>query len=192
MVKEVNHGVLGEQPHGQQGQARVLTREPEQSNDISEQSRVECGAVPVVIGIECRVVEVEESEPVSPGHVSVAADGIVLVTDPHNQDHVEGGGGVLEELAHDGLHTHQGKDDGQQGRGGKRDVGVELQHLQQIHNKHEDLMLGVAEQHRDGDGLWRDQIMLSCRMERILTNTIMTRAAARYEVEEDHRDTKWY
>ena len=120
---------------------------------MTHQSIVECRAAPVVIGIECRVVEVEESEPVSPGHVSVAADGVILVTDPHYQDHVEGGGGVLEEFAHDGLHAHQGKDDGQQGSGGERDVGVELQHLQQIHNEHEDLMLGVAKKHRDGDGL---------------------------------------
>ena len=104
---------------------------------------------PVVIGIECGVVKVEESEPVSPGHVCVAADGIVLVTDPHDQDHVEGGGGVLEELAHDGLHADQGQDHGQEGGGGEGDVGVELQHLQQVHNEHEDLVLGVAKQHRD-------------------------------------------
>ena len=33
MVEEVDHGVLGEQPHGQQGQARVLAREPEHNKD---------------------------------------------------------------------------------------------------------------------------------------------------------------
>ena len=113
-----------------------------------------------MIGIERGVVKVEESEPVSPGHVGVAADCVVLVTDPHDQDHVEGSGGVLEELAHDGLHAHQGQDDGQERRGREGDVGVELQHLQQVHDEDEDLVLGVAEQHRDGDGLKTDHVSI--------------------------------
>ena len=77
MVEEVDHGVLGEHPHGEERQAGVLSAEP------------------VVVGIEGRVVEIEESQPVSPGHIGVATDGVILVTDPHYQDHVEGGGGVL-------------------------------------------------------------------------------------------------
>ena len=51
-----------------------------------------------MIGIEGCVVEIEESEPISPCHVSVTTDGVVLVADPHYQDHVEGGGRILEEL----------------------------------------------------------------------------------------------
>ena len=51
-----------------------------------------------MVGIECCVVEIEESEPVSPCYVCVTTDGIVLVADPDDQDHVEGGGRVLEEL----------------------------------------------------------------------------------------------
>ena len=38
--------------------------------------------------------------------VSVAADGIVLVRDPHHQDDVEGRRGVVEELRHDRLHPY--------------------------------------------------------------------------------------
>jgi hypothetical protein len=39
------------------------------------------------------------------GDGGVATDGVVLVGDPHDQDDVEGGGCVLEELGHDGLHA---------------------------------------------------------------------------------------
>ena len=109
-----------------------------------------------MIGIESCVIEIEKSEPVSPGDVGVAADRVVLVADPHDQDDVESRGGVLEEFAHDGLHADQGQDDGEERRGGEGDVCVELQHLQQVHDEYEDLVLGVAEQHRDGDSLMRD------------------------------------
>lgn len=37
--------------------------------------------------------------------VGVAADGVVLVGQPHDEDDVEGCGGVVEELRHDGLHA---------------------------------------------------------------------------------------
>ena len=72
-----------------------------------------------------------------------------LIADPHDEDDVECGGGVLEELRHDGLHADEGEDDGEERRGGEGDVGVELQHLQQVHDEHEDLVLGVPQQHRD-------------------------------------------
>ena len=78
---------LREQPHGEQRQPRVLAAEP------------------VVVGVEDKVVEVEEPEPVFPRDGRVAADGVVLVGDPHDQDDVEGGRRVLEELGHDGLHA---------------------------------------------------------------------------------------
>ena len=35
----------------------------------------------------------------------VAADGVVLVGHPHDEDDVEGRRRVLKELGHDGLHT---------------------------------------------------------------------------------------
>ena len=37
--------------------------------------------------------------------VCVATYGIILVCYPDNQDDVEGSGGVIEELRHDGFHT---------------------------------------------------------------------------------------
>ena len=64
-----------------------------------------------MVGVERSVVEIEKSEPVSLGNVGVAADGVVLVADPDYQDHVEGGGCVLEELGHDRFHPDQGEDD---------------------------------------------------------------------------------
>ena len=57
------------------------------------------------------MVKVEESEPVSLGNVCMTAYRVVLVTDPDYQDHVEGGGGVLEELGHDRFHPDQRQDD---------------------------------------------------------------------------------
>ena len=66
---------------------------------------------------------------VLPSDRGVAANGIILVTKPDHEDDVEGSGGVLEELGHDGLHAHQGQDHRQQGGSRERDVGVELQHL---------------------------------------------------------------
>lgn len=53
-------------------------------------------------------------EPMPLARIGVAADGIVLVGQPHDEDDVEGSGGVIEELGHDGLHPcgtkqlHQG------------------------------------------------------------------------------------
>lgn len=42
-------------------------------------------------------------EPMSLGDGCVAADGVILISQPHDQNHVEGGGGVVEELRHDGF-----------------------------------------------------------------------------------------
>ena len=39
------------------------------------------------------------------GDCRVAADGVVLIGDPDDEDDVEGGRRVLEELGHDGLHS---------------------------------------------------------------------------------------
>ena len=83
----------------------------------------------------------------------MAANSIILVTKPDHEDDVEGSGGVLEELGHDGLHAHQGEYDRQERGSRERDVGVELQHLKEVHDEDEDLVLGVSEQHGDGHGL---------------------------------------
>lgn len=39
------------------------------------------------------------------GDRRVATDCVILIRDPHNQDDVERGGGVVEELRHYGFHT---------------------------------------------------------------------------------------
>jgi len=39
------------------------------------------------------------------GDARVTADGIVLIRNPDNQYDVEGRGGVIEELRHDGFHS---------------------------------------------------------------------------------------
>lgn len=44
-------------------------------------------------------------KPVPLASVSVATDGVVLISQPHNEDDVECSGGVIEELRHDGLHA---------------------------------------------------------------------------------------
>lgn len=51
-----------------------------------------------MVGIESSVVEVEEPQPVPPGDRGVAADSIVLVTQPHHQDHVECRSRVLQSI----------------------------------------------------------------------------------------------
>lgn len=44
-------------------------------------------------------------QPVTLAGVGVAADGVVLISQPDDEDDVEGCGGVVEELRHDGLHA---------------------------------------------------------------------------------------
>ena len=51
--------------------------------------------VPVVVCIESCVIEVKEPQPVPPGDRGVAADSIVLVTQPHHQNNVECCGRIL-------------------------------------------------------------------------------------------------
>ena len=50
----------------------------------------------VVVRVECCVVQVEEAQPVPLGDGGVAADRIILVTQPHQQDYVEGCSRVLK------------------------------------------------------------------------------------------------
>lgn len=53
----------------------------------------------------------DSPQPMPFAGVGVAADGVVLVGQPHDEDDVEGGGGVVEELRHDGLHAwERGRD----------------------------------------------------------------------------------
>ena len=49
-----------------------------------------------MVCVECCVVQVEEAQPVPLGDGGVAADGIILVTQPHQQDYVEGCSRVLK------------------------------------------------------------------------------------------------
>ena len=46
-------------------------------------------ALPVMVGIESSMVKVEESKPVSSCNVGVTTNGIILITYPHDQNHVE-------------------------------------------------------------------------------------------------------
>ncbi len=78
---------LRKKPHGDQGQARVLSTES------------------VVIRVEREVVEVEELQPVPLGNVRVATDRVVLIRYPHYEDDIECRRCVLEELGHDCLYA---------------------------------------------------------------------------------------
>ena len=49
--------------------------------------------------------------------------------------------------------TNEGQDDGEQGGCREGDGSVELQHLEQLHDEDEDLVLRVPQQHRDGHSL---------------------------------------
>lgn len=59
----------------------------------------------IMVGIKGKVVEIEEAEPVTASDGRVAADGFILVTNPHQHNNVECRRGVIEELRHDGFHT---------------------------------------------------------------------------------------
>lgn len=48
----------------------------------------------------------DSPQPMAFAGVCVAADGVVLVSQPDDEDDVEGGGRVVEELRHNGLHTY--------------------------------------------------------------------------------------
>lgn len=98
---------LNEEPGGDQGQAAVLTVEA------------------IVIGVEGKVVQIEESgnkqqqhvasdkaagkgirqcwshdipQPVTFAGIGVAADGIILISQPHDEDDVEGSRCIIEKL----------------------------------------------------------------------------------------------
>ena len=49
--------------------------------------------------------------------------------------------------------TDEGEDDGEERRGGEGERRVEFQHLQQLHDEDEDLVLRIPQQHRDGHRL---------------------------------------
>ena len=78
---------LDEEPGGDEGEPAVLPVEA------------------VVVGVEGEVVEVEEAQPVPLTDVGVTADGVVLVSDPHDQDDVKRCRRVVKEFGHDGLHS---------------------------------------------------------------------------------------
>jgi len=75
----VERSYLSEEPHGEEGQPRVLAGEA------------------VVVRIEGGVVQVEEPQPVALRDGRVAAHRVVLVAQPHQQDDVKGGRSVLKQ-----------------------------------------------------------------------------------------------
>ena len=62
-----------------------------------------------------------------------------LTRDPNDENDIEGGRGIVEKLGHDGFHAHESQDDGQKRSRRKCDDRVRLQHLQQVHDKYENL-----------------------------------------------------
>jgi hypothetical protein len=78
---------LCEKPCGEQCQARVLSTEA------------------VMVGVERKVVEIEKSQPVLLGDGRVAANCIVLIRNPDDQNDVKGRRSILEKFRHNSLHT---------------------------------------------------------------------------------------
>ena len=74
----------------------------------------------IVIGVEGKVIQEEEAKPVSLTDGRVAAHGVILIGQPHDQYDVEGGGGVIKEFRHDGLHSNERQYDGEKRRSRKR------------------------------------------------------------------------
>jgi len=77
---------------------------------------------------------------------------IVLICDPYDENDVKGRRGVVEKFRHDGFHSNECQNDGQQRGRRKCYYGVRLQHLEQINDEHEDLVMRVSEKHRDRNG----------------------------------------
>lgn len=87
------------------------------------------------------MIQVEESEPMTLGDARVTADCIVLIRDPDNQYDVEGRGGVIKELRHDGFHSYERQYDSEQRCDWEPGRHIVLQHLQQVDYKHKDLVV---------------------------------------------------
>ena len=129
-----------------------------------------------MIGVESKMVQEEEAKPVTLwmekyknvnkntkeafihivvhyfANYGMTADGVVLVGYPDDEYDVECRGGVVEEHGHDGLHADERQYDGEQRRGRKRHRHVHLDHLEQVDDEQEDLMMRVAQQDGYGDG----------------------------------------
>ena len=58
-----------------------------------------------MVSVKTKVIQIEKAKPIFFGDGRVAANGVVLVSHPHDQDNVKGCGRVLEKLRHDGLHS---------------------------------------------------------------------------------------
>ena len=78
---------LNKQPGGNQCQTTVLAIES------------------VVVCIECKVVQVEEAQPMPLADACEAAHSIVLVSNPYNQNNVKGRRRIIEEFRHDCFHS---------------------------------------------------------------------------------------
>ena len=86
-IDETKH-YLNKQPRSDLGQSAILSIEA------------------IVVGIKGKVVQIKEPQPVALADVGMATDGVVLIGNPHNQDHVEGRGRVVEEFRHDRFHSY--------------------------------------------------------------------------------------
>lgn len=83
-----------------------------------------------MVGVEGEVVQEEKAEPVALAYAGVTADGVVLIGYPYDEDDVEGGGGIVEELTHDRFHANQSEYDCKQWCRWKSHGNVQLNHLQ--------------------------------------------------------------
>lgn len=57
-----------------------------------------------MVGVERKVIQVEEPEPIFFGDGSVTANGIVLIRHPDDQNNVESRRRVLKEFRHNSFH----------------------------------------------------------------------------------------
>ena len=58
------------------------------------------------------MIQEKEAQPVTLADTRVTADGIVLISDPNDENDVEGCSCIVEELRHDRFHTNQSQYDG--------------------------------------------------------------------------------
>lgn len=96
-----------------------------------------------MVSVKAEVVQIKKAEPIFFGDGRVAANGVVLVCHPHDEDDVKSSCRVLEKFRHDRLHSHESQDDSKKGCRREGDGGVEFQHLQKFHNENKNLVLGI-------------------------------------------------
>ena len=60
-----------------------------------------------MVSVKAEVVQIKEAKPIFFGDGRVAANGVVLVCHPHDEDDVKRSCCVLEKFRHDGLHSYK-------------------------------------------------------------------------------------